>query len=303
MHGTFNRYRDALIIFIGILVLLSLLTIYGRNAVTTAGYDLSRMDVTPLLPITKGWGGLTILFIIPISAMIGTFLGGYLMSPLYLIFHQEFYRKMNYGLQEFPQSKSFRHIYKGFYPTLLSINIGSIILFSSEEFFDRLLVPSLLLPDVDFPLKFALGSLVLMMFTVGLSMFIFSPTWFLIDAGIVYSTNVYVDGKGVPKEVRAVGGWFYDYIKGYSGFSVVFSYLQLLLTYYYFELGRGYPVDILEIVFIVGIPFFVTLLLIPSFILLDITKKNRSQFTRKIARRRGINKFIETILDEKVFSV
>jgi hypothetical protein len=86
-------------------------------------------------------------------------------------------------------------------------------------------------------------------------------------------------------------------------FSVVFSYLQLLLTYYYFELGRGYPVDILEIVFIVGVPFFVTLLLIPSFILLDITKKNRSQFIRKIARRRGINKFIETILDEKVFSV
>jgi hypothetical protein len=258
------------------------------------------MDVTHVLPFRRGWGGLCILiFIIPISASIGAFLGGYIMSPLYLIFHQLFYRKMNYGIQESPKSESFKHIFKGFYPTLLSVNLGSIIIFSADGLFDKILVSSLLLPDVDFPLKFALSNMVLMMITIGLSMFIFSPAWFLIDAGIVYSTRQYVHGKGVPEEVRAVGGWFYDYIKGYSGFGVVFSYLQLLLTYYYLELGSGYPVDIVEIISIVGIPLFVTLLLIPSFILLDITSRSRIQFIRNIAKRRGIKKFIETDFNEK----
>jgi hypothetical protein len=155
----------------------------------------------------------------------------------------------------------------------------------------------MLLPDVDFPIRYAMGSIVLMIITIGLSMFFFAPTWFLIDAGIVYSTNEYVRGSGIPDEVRAVGGWFYDYIKGYSGFSVVFSYLQLILMFYYSEFQSGYIVDSVMFIFIFGIPLFITLLLIPAFILLDATMKNRIRFSRGIATRMGITQFVKTKLE------
>jgi hypothetical protein len=150
------------------------------------------------------------------------------------------------------------------------------------------------LADVDFPIKYVLGSIVLMMVTIGLSMFFFSPAWFLIDAGIVYSTNEYVRGKGIPDEVRAVGGWFYDYIKGYSGFSVAFSYLQLILMFFYSEFRSGYPVDAVMFIFILGVPLFITLLLIPSFILLDATLEGRIRYGRGIAMRLGITQYVET---------
>jgi hypothetical protein len=260
--------------------------------------DVNRMDITTLLPFKGGWGGLIILIlIIPVSATIGAWTGGYIMTPLYLLFHQLFYRKMIYGIQKVPRSKSFKHFFKGFYPALLSVNVNSIIILSTTGLLERILVPSMLLPDVDFPIRYAMGSIVLMIITIGLSMFFFAPTWFLIDAGIVYSTNEYVRGSGIPDEVRAVGGWFYDYIKGYSGFSVVFSYLQLILMFYYSEFQSGYIVDSVMFIFIFGIPLFITLLLIPAFILLDATMKNRIRFSRGIATRMGITQFVKTKLE------
>jgi hypothetical protein len=259
------------------------------------GIDVNRMDITTLLPLKQGWGGLIILLlIIPISATIGAYIGGYMMTPLYLLFHKLFFRKMKYGIQNVPRSKNFKHISKGFYPALLSFNINSIIILSTTGLFEKILVPSLLLPDVDFPIKYVLGSIVLMIVTIGLSMFFFAPAWFLIDAGIVYSTDEYVLGKGIPDEVRAVGGWFYDYIKGYSGFSVAFSYLQLILMFVYSEFRSGYPVDAVMFIFILGVPLFITFLLIPSFILLDVTMKGRIRYGRGIAKRMGITQYAET---------
>ena len=259
------------------------------------GEDVTRMNITPFLNNYGGWGGLLILiFIIPVSASIGAIIGGYVMAPLYLIIHQFLFRKMIYGVQEVPKSKSFKHVFKGFYPALLSVNINSIIIFSTNGLFEKILVPSLLLPDIDFAIQYAFGSILLMMFTIGLSMFIFAPTWFLKDSGIVYSNTEYVQALGIPDEVRAVGGWFYDYIKGYSGFSVMFSYLQLILLFYYSEFQSGYLVDIVMFMFIFGLPLFITLLLIPSFILLDITLESRIRFIREIAARMGITQFVET---------
>jgi hypothetical protein len=121
-------------------------------------------------------------------------------------------------------------------------------------------------------------------------MLVFSPSWSLMDAGVVYSNQERVHGTGRPVEIRAVGAWFRDYLRGYSGFGVAFSYLQLIFLYYYQELGRGYPVDMVEIIVLFGAPFFITILLIPSLIILDLTRKHRIQFIRKIANKMGITK-------------
>lgn len=264
------------------------------------GIPVNRMDITTLLPLHQGWGGLIILIIIiPVSATFGALFGGYIMTPFYLLFHKTLFRKMTYGIQEIQRSNDFKQFFKGFYPALLSFNINSIIILSTTGLFEIILVPSLFLPDVEFPIQYVLGSIVLMVLTIGISMFFFAPAWFLIDAGIVYSSREYVHGKGIPDEVRAVGGWFYDYIKGYSGFSVVFSYLQLILMFFYSEFRSGYPLDPVMFVFILGVPLFVTLLLIPSFILLDVIIENRIRFIRDIASRMGITHFVETKFEKR----
>jgi hypothetical protein len=46
-------------------------------------------------------------------------------------------------------------------------------------------------------------------------------------------------------------------------------------------------------IFIFGIPLFITFLLIPSFILLDVTIEDRIRFSRGIATRMGITQFVK----------
>jgi hypothetical protein len=60
--------------------------------------------------------------------------------------------------------------------------------------------------------QYIFENLFLLMFTIALSMLIFSPGWFLIDAGIVYSTEEQVRGTDRPVEGRTVGGVFNDYL-------------------------------------------------------------------------------------------
>ena len=48
----------------------------------------------------------------------------------------------------------------------------------------------------------------LLSITVGVSMFLFSAVWFLIDAGIVYSNAEKVKDNRDLVVVRSVGGWY-----------------------------------------------------------------------------------------------
>ena len=192
-------YKRALLIFLGISALLTIFTVYGINIMIESLGDSSRMDLTPLAPVRGGWGGLSVLlFVIPVSASLGTLIGGYTLAPLYLFLHKTFFKRMIYGIQKAPQKRGFRQMFKGLYPALLAVNINSIILFSSPDLLNRILVPGLLLDDVDFAIRYALGSIVLSMLTVGLGMLVFSPSWSLMDAGVVYSNQERVQGTGRP---------------------------------------------------------------------------------------------------------
>jgi hypothetical protein len=73
-------------------------------------------------------------------------------------------------------------------------------------------------------------------------------------------------------EWRTVGGVFNDYLKGYSSFSIAFSYLQILTVYFGGLVSGGERVDIVLVVGWFGIPVYVILAVIPTFILLDLTR-------------------------------
>ena len=131
-----------------------------------------------------------------------------------------------------------------------------------------------------------------MMVNIALSMFVFSPGWFLIDAGIVYSTEEQVRETDKPVEGRTVGGVFNDYLKGYSGFSVAFSYLQIIVVYYGSQISAGI-IDIASLIGWFGFPVYVILTVIPTIILLDIIRDHRIQHVRKIAAKFGITRVVK----------
>ena len=111
----------------------------------------------------------------------------------------------------------------------------------------------------------------------------FSPAYFLLDGGVVYSTEDRARGSGRPGEVRAVGGWFNDYLRGYAGLSVVFSYLLFVFRYV-----TTFGMELIFMLFWVGLPFFVAVSTIPTFIYLDKVRGRTTAYVRGFAEKRGI---------------
>ena len=216
-------------------------------------------------------------------AVLGALIGGYALAPLYLFIHKSLYRKVTYGIQEKTPPETFRETFSGWYPTLLAFHINSIIILSNDQIHTRILGTGIL----DFPVLYqnVFSVIILMMFTLGIGLMVFSPVWFLLDAGIMYSTQKHVRGTRRPVEVRAVGGWFHDYLRGYAGFGIALTFILLLARLWE---KAGLVTDLINISWMFGLPLFTTLIVIPALIVLDKTGNHRIHYVRQIAKRMGI---------------
>lgn len=290
----FSRYKKALII-VGLYVVLFLgLTLYFRTSETFQ----DPFDLTPLIPSDDLYIEVALIFLViaPISALIGGVAGGYFLAPALLFIHKHILgSKLLYGIQERPQPQMFKKISRGYYPALFAININSIILFSAHWTLDLLLSKNLMeMEGLVYSTTYVPGFLVLVMFTIGLGTLVFSPIWFLTDAGIVYSNEERVAGTDEPVEGRTVGRRFTDFLRGFAGLGVIFSYIQFLTTYISEQIIPSNLMDIIVFaVFFFGLPLFLLIAIIPSLIILDKTKEHRIRFIRNTAEQMGITDFVE----------
>jgi len=239
---------------------------------------------------------LILLVFAPISSLVGGLIGGYFLAPVFLFIHRSLLgSKMLYGIQNRPQPQTFKKMMRGYFPALLAINISSILLFSAPWILDLILNKELMeLGGLMHTNIYVPGFLVLLMFTIGLGTLVFSPTWFLTDAGIVYSNEERVAGTDDPVEGRAVGGRFTDLLRGYAGIGVVFSYIQFLSVYFSEQTIPPNPVDIaVLLMFFLGLPIFLLIAVVPSLIILDLTKEHRIRFVRNFAEKMGITDFVK----------
>ena len=99
-------------------------------------------------------------------------------------------------------------------------------------------------------------------------------------------------GTDRPVEGRTVGGVFNDYLRGYSGFGIAFSYLQILVVYFG-GLLSVLRVDVVSLIGWFGLPVYVILAVIPTFILLDLTRDHRIQYVRRVAAKFGITRVVK----------
>jgi len=91
-------------------------------------------------------------------------------------------------------------------------------------------------------------------------------------------------------EVRSVGGWFQNFLKGYAGISVIFAlYISLFQ-------GFSQPVPLFgKVLVAIGLlfePIFFTLLGLPAIIIFDKTLDRRKNYMLKFAKKLRI---IETM--------
>lgn len=289
------RYKKPLIIILSYYVLVLLLLSYASSSVELERLFDSRKYLTALIPFYNRWTQLALIFLVfaPISSLIGALMGGYFLGPV-LLFTRKIIlgSKIFCGIQERPQPPTFDKISRAYFPALMALSINFIVLFSAPQIFELIVNKE--------AMGYMSGFIVLLMFTTGIGTLVFSPTWFLTDAGIVYSNEEKVAGKDQPVEVRTVGGRFTDFLRGYAGIGVVFSYLQFLILYFNeTAISNLNPTALTgTLVFFFGFPVFIFVAILPSLIILDVTKEHRIHFVRKIAEKMAITEFLEVSLEK-----
>lgn len=272
-----KKYIKQIIVILIFIVLMPIMM-----SITMEGAGFSK-----LIPVDHlGFQSAYVFFMITISAIIGGVLVGYLLAPLFLIIHKKLIGgRMIYGIQNRPEPEKFTGNFKTFFPALMAVNFALMITFNlglknlimSESY--------LATPGSENYWPFIIF-VMLLIITTGITMALFSPVWFLLDAGIVYTNKEKVKDKSDLIVLHSVGGWYMGFLKGYAGISVVISFYTFLV----------------ELITVIGadlhwsgpllfplMPFFVLVLSLPAIVILDMTKKRRKKFILNFARKLGIS--------------
>ena len=253
--------------------------------------------LTQFIPVDDVMVELIFVFIIllPISGLIGTLLGGYILSPIIMVLHKIFYKsKKFYGIQYESEDKKVSLLKSGFYPVLMAVNLSFIFL--TPEIISAILEADVI-NEFMFTLKIPvfirlLGQTILLIFTFGASTVLFSPVWLLKDSGIVFTTKDKVENSNETLLIKSIGEWFQTLLKGYAGIGVIITYIFVIYDFvilFIANLGKpGNMLNVPSLFLWLGLPFYLVFSMIPAVILHDSLRKRRLSYVRKIAHRIGI---------------
>jgi len=233
-----------------------------------------------------------LMIMIAVSAIIGVLMG-YVLAPVYLFIHKTFIgRGQKYGIDIRPKheekkikkkhKKKFEYTFRGFFPALMAMNIGLLFVFNSS-------VTYFLISDAGTGTPIAV-LFILLMITNGIAISLFSGAWFLIDAGLVYTNREQVRNKNEPIEIKSVGGWYMNILKGYSGIGIIFAFYSFIMTM--FNLYGG-ELHISLYLFFVPLPILVAIWSLPAILIMDKTWKQRKKYILKFAKKLDIIEIID----------
>lgn len=286
-------YRKSLIIFciycifwVGLSIAISRILGYGQN-------------LTPLIPFSDAGMevGLISILLLPISSIIGMLIGGYLFSPLFLYLHTKIFgNRYQYGIYFKPEYRKFKFTSQGLFSALMAINISLLLLNpDTVRFISGNLSAS---PEDLTANEYVVAFVVLLILTTALTNLIFSPTWFLMDSGITYSNKKKLEETNKPLEIRSIGRWYEQFLKGYAGVSVLISYVEFI-TIFFIEIGRDLALFIVTLIMFIPFPIIMIIPNIPALIILDKIKEKRNKFILNKARNFGITDTMEVSIDLK----
>ncbi len=272
-----SKYSKPILYFIVYCIFILILSV-------VLSISIPHQDLTKFIPI-RDIGievGLIFILILPFSSIIGLLIGGYLFAPLFLFIHKKvFGKKVEYGIYE-KDFKKFKFFSEGIFAALMTINIS--LLFTTPMIISISVGsdPRSFIDDLN-------TFLALLMFAIGLASILFSTTWFLMDSGILYSNLKKAGDTHRPVEIRSVGRWYGQFLKGYAGVSVVLSYIEFMELFIP-QLANDLSIPLFVMLLIVFVPFplIIVIPLIPALIVSDRLKEHRMKYIREKARKLGI---------------
>ncbi len=287
------KYRNLIIIYVIYVIFWIILTTVLNNRIA----EIRNISLTRLIPINNLPIELALIFILilPLSGLLGLFIGGYLLSPIIMVLHKKLIgSKMFYGVQKKSVLRSEKIFSRSFFPILMAINLSSI--FITPTIFNYVLEADVVnqsggLMDLSSWISL-LAESVLLIVTFGISIFFFSTVWFLKDSGIIYSNKVKIEKSQELFTIKSIGDWFQTILKSYAGIGAIITYM--LIVYNFVNTLIEYTGDprvfmnIPSLILWLGLPFYLVVSLIPALICNDLIKNHRIKFIRNIGEKIGI---------------
>ncbi|MFX1589627.1 MAG: hypothetical protein ACFFC1_15865 [Promethearchaeota archaeon] len=289
----FAKYRNLIIVYIIYVIFWIILTTVLNNRIA----EIRNISLTRFIPINNLPIELALIFILilPLSGLLGLFIGGYILSPIIMFIHKKFIgSKMFYGVQKKSVLRSEKIFSRGFFPILMAINLSSI--FITPTIFNKVLEADIVnraggLMDLSSWISL-LAESVLLIATFGISIFFFSPVWFLKDSGIIYSNKEKIDNSQELFTIKSIGDWFQTILKSYAGIGAIITYM--LIVYNFVSTLIEYTGDprlflnIPSLILWLGLPFYLVVSLIPALICNDLIENHRIKYIRNIGEKIGI---------------
>jgi hypothetical protein len=126
---------------------------------------------------------------------------------------------------------------------------------------------------------------------------LFSPVWFLLNGGIVFTIKKKVENVSDPIEIRSVGGWYLYLLKGYAGIGVIFTYALFLIDMLNRFADITNPGFWTAAIMLSLMPILVSIYLLPAILILDKIFNSRRKFIRNFANKLDIRGPLEHPLD------
>ena len=281
---TFSKYLKPLIIFIFSLAVVFIINFLVLG--TAPGFML-------LLSTSMPVDSLILNLLTAFSAIIFGYLFGYILGPLFIFIHKKTIgRKMVYGIEEKPLTKKFKGYFtKALWPALFSINIALIL---ANYPFVTDLITSIPTPGLLSPLAPWATFIAILPITTAASLIVFSPVLHLIDSGIIYHNKDKTRDMYDSTEVRNIGNWFNTLLKGYAGIAVFYNYFSFFSNMIELMIASPDLTSGIASIFTLAIyPILITILIIPSIIILDITREKRRTYLLKKVKKFQIEQPME----------
>ena len=287
------KYRNLLIIYVIYAIFWIILSTVLNNQIA----EIRNISLTRLIPINNLPIELALIFILilPLSGLLGLFIGGYLLSPIIMVLHKKLIgSKMFYGVQKKSVLRSEKIFSRSFFPILMAINLSSI--FITPTIFNYVLEADIVnqsggLMDLSSWISL-LAESVLLIATFGISLFFFSPVWFLKDSGIIYSNKLKIEKSQELFTIKSIGDWFQTILKSYAGIGAIITYILIIYNFVNTLIEyTGDPrvfMNIPSLILWLGLPFYLVVSLIPALICNDLIKNHRIKFIRNIGEKIGI---------------
>lgn len=290
----FGKYKKWLIVYFVIIIL-----IIGMQFILMFTTTMNR--AYKFMPFDNFFLNTALIMIFWVLApIIGSVLGNYCSSFLLWGHTKLMRKKVLFGMGEERFKKNFKFTFSQlFFPALMAVNF-TMALWNNQYLQEIILITTSLEDPEHALLAQVLMALPLFVITIIVSVVLFTPAYILVDSGIVYTNKEKVMESHNTVEVKSVGNFYLNFLKGYAGIGV------LINLYIFFadainealsspSFGFG---QLMGLVLWAILPFLVSFLMLPMVLILDKTYEKRIQKILNQASKLGIlDKKIQIIID------